>query len=232
MVEKWFREDKEYKSLFKLNKKDVILDIGTGFTAAMAVQAAAKVKKVFGADICPIALKEAVKHIQSKKIINIELIKVEGTKLPFTDEYFDRVIIKDVFQGLIHDEMPRRMLQSILRILKPSGYLYILAYKFSCRDKLWNMKEWKKRISGMGFEEVSVTSIVDSPDGADRMLISARKNGCTSSLVKASETGDVPIYSNSGSIPAAEKPPARRKTFRVIAFETNKTKTASGGGKP
>ena len=90
-----------------------------------------------------------------------------------------------------------------------------------------------KRLSDMGFEEVSATSLVDLPDGEDRMLISTRKNGCTAPLVKASETGekgDAPIYSNSGSIPAAEKTGSPIECFLESSrlAETNKTRIAFG----
>lgn len=51
-----------------------------------------------------------------------QVLKPEGTRLPFPDGHFDVVTICDVLEHLPH---PPEMLMELRRVLKPKGFLYV-----------------------------------------------------------------------------------------------------------
>jgi ubiquinone/menaquinone biosynthesis C-methylase UbiE len=55
---------------------------------------------------------------------SIELTRADATKLPFSDESFDRITMLDIIEHLYPDQLAK-MFCEVRRILKPSGYAVI-----------------------------------------------------------------------------------------------------------
>jgi len=107
------------EALRLINPNDVVLDIacGTGFGTHMI---AGKTKgKVIGGDIA----EEAVVESSSRwKKENLEFKVMDGTKMEFPDNYFDKIVS---FETIEHTGQYREMAAEFARVLKPSGLLIL-----------------------------------------------------------------------------------------------------------
>jgi ubiquinone/menaquinone biosynthesis C-methylase UbiE len=98
---------------------DHVLDFGCG-SGYMTVEMAKLAAKATGIDVNPyvasIKVHEALKG-------RLEYIQTSGTKLPFADASFDRILASEILP-MIPDSLP--FLREIARVLKPGGRLVIV----------------------------------------------------------------------------------------------------------
>jgi SAM-dependent methyltransferase len=98
---------------FNTHKRYKILEIGCGDGGV--IQYLKDNHEVQGVDIA----ESGIKYLKTIGI-NAHLLDVSYEKLPFKDDYFDYVLIFEVFE---HLKSPQLALEEIQRVLKPSGIL-------------------------------------------------------------------------------------------------------------
>lgn len=133
-----FNLDKKWrkKAIFKLleDNPGLVLDVATG-TADMAIEMAKKSPEtnIIGIDISPKMIDIGKQKILSNKLSNKIHLKVANSlDLPFTNNYFDAVMVSF---GIRNFENLDNGLSEILRVLKPSGKLIIV--EFSSPTNAW-----------------------------------------------------------------------------------------------
>lgn len=101
-----------------LPKNSTVLDLacGTGFGSLLLANAS---HNVIGGDIAVDAIEYCNKNHQHK---SLKFIQMDGTNLPFTDNYFDAIVS---FETIEHTTQYSQMLQEFKRALKPNGTAYI-----------------------------------------------------------------------------------------------------------
>lgn len=106
-----------------LNKKDVVLDLGSG-TGQTSLKIAYRTKKVVGLEIDLKLLEIAKQSALSKKIKNISFIKGDANeRLPFKSNTFDKVLCSDVLEHLNKRE---EAVKEIYRVLKKPGIAFFV----------------------------------------------------------------------------------------------------------
>ena len=111
-------------SLGKINQGEKILDIGCGAgvdTILAAIMAGPK-GSVVGVDIVPEMIARAESNLQLMELDNVNVQKVSGEKLLFSDDTFDVVISNGVI-NLIPDK--EAAMSEIIRVLRPAGRLMV-----------------------------------------------------------------------------------------------------------
>jgi ubiquinone/menaquinone biosynthesis C-methylase UbiE len=98
---------------------DLLLDFGCG-SGYMAVEMAKLAQKAYGIDIV-----DYVETIRIPEILKdrLEFIKTSGTKLPFRENFFNKILASEVLP-MIPD--PTQFLIEMKRVLKPGGLLVIV----------------------------------------------------------------------------------------------------------
>ncbi len=107
-----------------INKEDRILDIACGTGFGSDILASYSNGEVIGGDISPEAIAECS---QNWKRANLRFEVLDGTKLPFPDGYFDKIVS---FETIEHTTQYREMLREFKRVLKPGGTAYISTPNF------------------------------------------------------------------------------------------------------
>ena len=102
-----------------INPGDFVLDIacGTGFGTNIIAQKTNG--KVIGGDIAPEAIQESSNRWKKD---NLEFKMLDGTKLEFPDNYFDKIVS---FETIEHTGKYREMAAEFARVLKPTGLLIL-----------------------------------------------------------------------------------------------------------
>ena len=98
---------------------DLVLDFGCG-SGYMTVEMAKLAQKAYGIDVV-----DYVETIRIPEILKdrLEFIKTSGTKLPFRENSFDKILASEVLP-MIPD--PTQFLIEMKRVLKPGGLLVIV----------------------------------------------------------------------------------------------------------
>ncbi len=118
--------DQRYQHLLKfaaLKKGLRVMDLGTGTGRLALMIAEAGAKEVVGVDISP-AMLEIAEYFRlssaspAAKQVSFRLASAQ--RMPFRSENFDAIICRLV---LHHSHKPERILQEIVRLLKPGGIL-------------------------------------------------------------------------------------------------------------
>lgn len=107
-----------------ISKDDKILDLacGTGFGSNILAQHTNAV--VTGGDIAADAVKECAAAWSRP---NLQFMMMDGTALPFTDNYFDKIVS---FETIEHTTKYVEMLAEFHRVLKPGGIAFISTPNF------------------------------------------------------------------------------------------------------
>ena len=105
--------DNEVKKI--INKDDLILDYGCGPGTFSIKLSKLTNKNVHSVDISKQFLEECEKSKKKYNSDNIKTQLIEGNKLPFNNDYFDKVLLFDVIH---HLEEPEIALREIYRVLK------------------------------------------------------------------------------------------------------------------
>lgn len=109
---------KDIMAALDIKKGDRVLDFGCGmgfFTVEMAKLA----DEAIGIDINPYITTIKIPEVLDGRL---KYIQVDGEKLPFPDQYFDRILASEILP-MIPD--PKKFLKEIKRVLKPGGSLVI-----------------------------------------------------------------------------------------------------------
>lgn len=91
--------------------------------------------KLYGVDLNQDYLKTAKEILKGRRV---QLIKADATKLPFSDNFFDRIIASEILEHIKDDQ---KALSEIYRVLKPNGIVMMTVpnrnYPF-----LWDPLNW------------------------------------------------------------------------------------------
>lgn len=119
----------DIKNLLKripLRRNATVLDLGCG-RGDISIYVSKKVKKVVGIDYSEDAIKIAnsiKQKLQKKSQEKISFIRVDATKINFSENEFDCVIALDIFEHLTKSQL-NLVLKQISKILKPEGILFV-----------------------------------------------------------------------------------------------------------
>jgi len=104
-----------------LGNDKIILDVGAGL-GECAISLSMSGLKTIAADISQVMLEAAAKRAQKHHVPNEQLIftRMNGYKLELADNSIDAVTATDVLHQV---DRPELMIDEILRVLKPEGYL-------------------------------------------------------------------------------------------------------------
>lgn len=80
---------------------------------------------ISGIDIWLDILRRAQLKLKQNNISNVKLSQADATKLPFSDDCFESVICINVLFNLPSEEMVRKTLQEISRVIKKNGILIL-----------------------------------------------------------------------------------------------------------
>ncbi len=114
--------------LLSVHKNQTILDLagGTGDLSTKISKLVGINGKVFLSDINSSMLKMGRNRLIDLGLINnIEIIQADAEKLPFENNYFDRIIIGFGLRNVTNKDAA---LESMFRVLKPGGRLIILEF--------------------------------------------------------------------------------------------------------
>lgn len=107
-----------------LNKTDRILDLACGTGFGSDILAAHTSGLVIGGDIADEAVNDCAGNFQRP---NLRFEKLDGTKLPYEDGYFDKIVS---FETIEHTTEYKKMLEEFHRVLKPGGIAFISTPNF------------------------------------------------------------------------------------------------------
>ena len=114
-----------------------VLDIGCGDGYLMSLLSVFN-QEVFGIDYENTAVQIA--ETKLKNYDNCKIFRASCYDLPFSDNYFDFVVLSDVFE---HLNSPEDCLQEICRVLKSDGTLLLTTPKWR-PDRMWDPVHFKE----------------------------------------------------------------------------------------
>lgn len=107
------------EALLLINPNDVVLDIACGTGFGTDIIASRTSGKVTGGDIAQEAIDECNGRWSRS---NLEFKVLDGTKLAFPDNYFDKIVS---FETIEHTGQYREMAAEFARVLRPGGLLIL-----------------------------------------------------------------------------------------------------------
>lgn len=107
------------EALLHINPADIVLDIACGTGFGTDIIAGRTSGKVIGGDIAADAIDECKRRWQKS---NLEFRVLDGTKLDFPDEYFNKIVS---FETIEHTGQYRAMVAEFARVLKKEGKLIL-----------------------------------------------------------------------------------------------------------
>jgi ubiquinone/menaquinone biosynthesis C-methylase UbiE len=120
-VSRWWGEHvhRYNEALLYINPDDIVLDIACGTGFGTDIIAGKTRGKVIGGDIAAEAIEECRQHWKKS---NLEFRVLDGTKLDFTDNYFNKIVS---FETIEHTTQYHEMVAEFARVLKPGGQLIL-----------------------------------------------------------------------------------------------------------
>lgn len=116
----WGEHLHRYQEALKLvNANDIVLDIACGNGFGSSLLANATSGKVIGGDISEEAIAFSKQKFQKS---NLEFAILDGTRLPFADNYFDKIVSFETIEHTVHYQ---KMINEFNRILKKDGLLIL-----------------------------------------------------------------------------------------------------------
>ncbi len=101
-------------------KGKTVLELGSGPGGNLQEVWQESPSKLVGVDISDEMIKLSKKHLSN----DIELVKIDGTVLPFKDNEFDLVFTATVLQHNTDEEMLKKIIAEICRVSKTKVYLF------------------------------------------------------------------------------------------------------------
>lgn len=113
----------DFFNRLKVEPEEKLLDYGCGFGRLYPVyrqNVGEYQQNYFGIDVSSVSLEHAeIKYEQLK--IGSNLLEFDGEKIPFKDNFFDKIMCFSVFDAVNQE----KVLSELLRVLKPEGRLLI-----------------------------------------------------------------------------------------------------------
>lgn len=140
----------------KPEKYDIVLECGCG-TGATAIELARISRKVVAVDNYPLAVEMAKEFSQkvASDLKNLEILSASLEKLPFKDNYFDKICFSEVIE---HLDKPQAVLKELSRVVKKDGVIFLSTWPNG-----GNLFWWLRYRLGLGlkfdFNPQSVRSI-------------------------------------------------------------------------
>ncbi|MEM6378521.1 MAG: class I SAM-dependent methyltransferase, partial [Bacteroidota bacterium] len=182
-----FYDYKRARFLEMLNEVDFagrsVLEIGPGPGGNLSFISGKNPTKLVGADISQDMINLATKNLAGK---NVELVKTNGTVLPFEDNSFDIVITVTVLQHNTDEEMLRALIKEITRVSKDQVIIFEQTHTSMKGDELcyWRPVPYYQEAfqkNGFSLQETKYSNIYTSylVCGAIRKLLnpSTREEG-------------------------------------------------------
>ncbi len=130
-----------------------ILDVCTG-TAANAIEIAKlnKSSEIIGIDLSKEMLHIADRKIKELSLNNISLYEMDATNTRFQDNTFDVIVISLVLHET-SQEVGRKILLEVKRVLKPDGKLFVLEWEMPTSAIQKMLFSLIRKTEPKGFEE-------------------------------------------------------------------------------
>ena len=130
IFESFFEKKLRRKSLelLKVNKGDVVLEIGfgTGYNLIELAKLVGDNGKVYGIDLTPEMIEISKKRLKKNNLEKrVKLVQGSATKLPFGGNSFNIVYVSNVLE-LFSDKDIKKVLKEIKRVLKINGKVCVI----------------------------------------------------------------------------------------------------------
>ena len=130
-------------NLIKLNKNEVVLDLGTGSGyLAFAIAKQNPSNKVIGLDIVEATLKRNSEKAEQQNLSNLKFIAYDGVKFPFEDGSIDVIYSR---YALHHFPDIHYAFSELKRVLKPKGRIVLSDPTPNDNDKLGFVDAFMKK---------------------------------------------------------------------------------------
>jgi phosphatidylethanolamine/phosphatidyl-N-methylethanolamine N-methyltransferase len=107
--------------LLRIEPSDRVLEIGIG--TGLSLRYFPPCASITGIDISTAMLAEAQERVDELRLSNVDLIRMDATRLDFPDDHFDRILLPYVL-SVVDD--PDRVLDEIVRVARPGARIGIL----------------------------------------------------------------------------------------------------------
>lgn len=101
-----------------------VLEIGAG-SGIDSIEFARHGAHVYSTDLTDKAIQHIQDYAKQSNMTLEDIRKVDGTRIPYTDSFFDLVYSLGVIH---HVPQPRPMIEEFYRVLKPGGLCYLVVY--------------------------------------------------------------------------------------------------------
>jgi len=128
----YLREELIYKFL-NTEKRDIILDAGCA-SGRQLFKLANKIKSGYGTDISNGFIDQANQYKRQNNITNLFFKQSVLEQLPFSDNFFDKIICAEVLEHVINKYI---VLKELLRVLKSDGIIIITVPNLNADATLW-----------------------------------------------------------------------------------------------
>ncbi|RCK73356.1 MAG: SAM-dependent methyltransferase [Ignavibacteriae bacterium] len=112
--------------LSKPQASEIWADIGCG-PGYFTLPIAERVKKIYAIDISDEMLQVCRNRALEKKITNIEYVKIKNERLPFSKQFFDKILLVNVYHEL---EDSKKIINELKRTIKSNGRIYLIDWKY------------------------------------------------------------------------------------------------------
>ncbi len=160
-----YKREKFLQMLHEVDfKGKSVMELGSGPGGNLINVAKHNPKRLVGADISNDMIRLATKNTEGRA----ELVKIDGTKLPFEDDTFDIVFTATVLQHNTDDAMLRKIMAELCRVCKGNIYLFERIEKNEikgddlCKGRPVSYYESICKESGFELEEVKFINIETS----------------------------------------------------------------------
>jgi SAM-dependent methyltransferase len=104
--------------------KDKVLDFGCGVGRLSVWVADSGPHEVIGLDATPEMIDKARRQYPAKE--NLKFFSYDGSKIPFPNDYFDKILSICVLQHIVKREKFQAIIQELNRVLKPTGRILLI----------------------------------------------------------------------------------------------------------
>ena len=181
IFESFFEKKLRRKSLelLKVNKGDVVLEIGfgTGYNLVELAKLVGDSGRVYGIDLTEEMIEISKKRLKKKNLEKrVKLIKGNAKRLPFKNNSFNIVYISNVLE-LFSDKDIKKVLKEIKRVLKINGKVCVI-------DVAGNGYENSKLLKIYLWLNKKFPSYTSSPIDAEKYLKNSRFKIIKKEMVK------------------------------------------------